>query len=46
MDYLNSRSAISIDDVNDENDDLSLMPITNEETNTSSKTQVIDFFDL
>jgi hypothetical protein len=46
MEYLHSRSAISIENMTDENDELSVTPRTNEETSTSSKTQVIDFFRL
>ncbi len=46
MDYLHSRSAISIDNMTDENDELSLTPRLNEETGTSSKAQVIDFLYL
>ena len=43
MDYLHSQSAVSIDNMTDENDELSLTPRLNEETSTSSKAQVIDF---
>jgi hypothetical protein len=40
MEYLHSRSAISIENMTDENDELSVTPRTNEETSTSSKTQI------
>jgi hypothetical protein len=41
MEHLHSHNTINIDNVNDENDELSVTPVDNEDTSISSKFQVI-----